>query len=729
MNLNTKMESANHFKNGRRPKRVGIIKKKLLIVPLLIFLFGIETAFSQLLGEGSNYKKEYAKYHYYPDYKPCSSTVGPYGNYEDGNQFGKNGIYCNFGFTPTDVRYGVVTAVGGSPSIVKTTRYLYSGYIYQLTDIESSWDGKIIKIFAQDAWSSFECYILNFVGHPQIVSPTSTQSSPYTICADGQVTVKVARNSWSVGDVLYSYVSDYDDSNCSYSYSNTATQGSSSATETSYSFTPTRGPWVKIIAKNLNGEWSKPICIRVNEKPTQPGTISGTTTVCAGGGQINYYISQVSGATSYTWSYPSGWSLTGYYYSGSDWDVYLTPSSSAVSGNISVKANNSCGSSTERTVYVTVNTPPTAPTGISSSAGTTITSGQSTTLSATGGSSGSGCSYQWYKGGCGSGSVLGTGSTFTDNPTSATTYYVRRVGNSPCGGTTTSCASVTINVTPVPSNDLCTNATTLNCGANLTGQTTVGTTAKTGVVASNTSAYGVWYTFLGDGNQTTITSIAGSGFDHAMGIYSGSCGSLTHIITRDSDGTGGTETYVLSTSSGTRYYVYVAYYASSGSSTQTGTFSISRTCSTQQYTITLSASPSGAGTTTGSGTFDGGTSRTVTATANSGYNFVNWTEGGTQQSTSTSYSFTLNNNRNLVANFQAIVSTTTFPIFDGLLGEYTQTSSSVVLKLSGANSTGYTFKVNGASATSLSLNTKGTFVIEAVSSDSKVHIETIVIVK
>ncbi|MDR2586032.1 MAG: hypothetical protein LBC84_07445 [Prevotellaceae bacterium] len=467
----------------------------------------------------------------------------------------------------------------------------------------------------------------------------------------------------------------------------------------------------------------------MNEKPTQPGTISGTTTVCAGGGQINYYISQVSGATSYTWSYPSGWSLTGYYYSGSDWDVYLTPSSSAVSGNISVKANNSCGSSTERTVYVTVNTPPTAPTGISSSAGTTITSGQSTTLSATGGSSGSGCSYQWYKGGCGSGSVLGTGSTFTDNPTSATTYYVRRVGNSPCGGTTTSCASVTINVTPVPSNDLCTNATTLNCGANLTGQTTVGTTAKTGVVASNTSAYGVWYTFLGDGNQTTITSIAGSGFDHAMGIYSGSCGSLTHIITRDSDGTGGTETYVLSTSSGTRYYVYVAYYASSGSSTQTGTFSISRTCSTQQYTITLSASPSGAGTTTGSGTFDGGTSRTVTATANSGYNFVNWTEGGTQQSTSTSYSFTLNNNRNLVANFQAIVSTTTFPIFDGLLGEYTQTSSSVVLKLSGANSTGYTFKVNGASATSLSLNTKGTFVIEAVSSDSKVHIETIVIVK
>ena len=44
-----------------------------------------------------------------------------------------------------------------------------------------------------------------------------------------------------------------------------------------------------------------------------------------------------------------------------------------------------------------------------------------------------------------------------------------------------------------------------------------------------------------------------------------------------------------------------------------------------QYTITVSASPSAGGTVSGGGTFAAGSSRTVTATANSGYSFVNWT--------------------------------------------------------------------------------------------------------
>ncbi|HXI22606.1 MAG TPA: Calx-beta domain-containing protein [Pyrinomonadaceae bacterium] len=72
------------------------------------------------------------------------------------------------------------------------------------------------------------------------------------------------------------------------------------------------------------------------------------------------------------------------------------------------------------------------------------------------------------------------------------------------------------------------------------------------------------------------------------------------------------------------------------------------------YTISLSVSPSGAGTVSGSGTFSAGTSRTVTASANSGYTFANWKEGGTVVSASSSYTFTLNSNRTLVANFTAI---------------------------------------------------------------------------
>jgi hypothetical protein len=46
------------------------------------------------------------------------------------------------------------------------------------------------------------------------------------------------------------------------------------------------------------------------------------------------------------------------------------------------------------------------------------------------------------------------------------------------------------------------------------------------------------------------------------------------------------------------------------------------------YTISLSASRNARGTVSGGGTFTAGSSRTVTATANSGYTFAIWTENG-----------------------------------------------------------------------------------------------------
>lgn len=73
----------------------------------------------------------------------------------------------------------------------------------------------------------------------------------------------------------------------------------------------------------------------------------------------------------------------------------------------------------------------------------------------------------------------------------------------------------------------------------------------------------------------------------------------------------------------------------------------------QQYTISVSASPSNGGNVTGGGTYNQGQSCTVSATANSGYTFVNWTENGTQVSTNANYTFTVTGNRNLVAHFTA----------------------------------------------------------------------------
>ena len=69
------------------------------------------------------------------------------------------------------------------------------------------------------------------------------------------------------------------------------------------------------------------------------------------------------------------------------------------------------------------------------------------------------------------------------------------------------------------------------------------------------------------------------------------------------------------------------------------------------YTITVSANPSNGGTATGGGTFTYGQSCTVTATANTGYSFVNWTENGEVVTTNANYTFIVTGNRTLVANF------------------------------------------------------------------------------
>ena len=76
-------------------------------------------------------------------------------------------------------------------------------------------------------------------------------------------------------------------------------------------------------------------------------------------------------------------------------------------------------------------------------------------------------------------------------------------------------------------------------------------------------------------------------------------------------------------------------------------------------TIAIQANPASAGSVSDGGAFATGSSVTVTATANSGYTFTNWTANGAVQSTSPSYTFTLVTNLNLVANFTAIPTTNT----------------------------------------------------------------------
>jgi len=142
-------------------------------------------------------------------------------------------------------------------------------------------------------------------------------------------------------------------------------------------------------------------------------------------------------------------------------------------------------------------------------------------------------------------------------------------GNSTTGGSTFT-AACSPPPSP-PSNDVCSFATSLPCNSNLAG-TTVASVLET-YPSTCVGGYGVWYSFVGDAQQTTIS--VNSATD--MGIYvgTGNCTTRTQLACVDNWGTNSTETVSFTTINGTTYYVYIAYY---GVSVITGTFTISRTC-------------------------------------------------------------------------------------------------------------------------------------------------------
>ena len=171
---------------------------------------------------------------------------------------------------------------------------------------------------------------------------------------------------------------------------------------------------------------------------------------------------------------------------------------------------------------------------------------------------------------------------------------------------------------------------------------------------------------------------------------------------------------------GTTYYLFYnggSFYTSTSTNNNI-TFYQEGDCPTEgEYTITVSANPNEGGTVTGGGSFDEGATCTVTATANNNFVFENWTENGTVVSTNASYTFTVNGNRNLVANFTFIplpiynVSVSANPNEGGTViggGAYEEGQSCTVTAT--ANE-GYTFTNWTENGTEVSSNPSYTFTV------------------
>lgn len=171
--------------------------------------------------------------------------------------------------------------------------------------------------------------------------------------------------------------------------------------------------------------------------PPAPLSINGNTNLCSGTALV-YSIAPVSGAGSYLWTMPSGWSG-----SSTTTSILAQP---AASGILSVSAINSCGTGSTQTLMVNVTPIPTiAVAGFNS-----ICVGLSLTLAASGASS-----YTWSNG--------SQNSIIVVSPLVNTNYTV--TGNS-SGCTHSTVKTVTVNSLPVlniaGNNSICRgNSTTL----------------------------------------------------------------------------------------------------------------------------------------------------------------------------------------------------------------------------------------------------------------------------
>ena len=193
---------------------------------------------------------------------------------------------------------------------------------------------------------------------------------------------------------------------------------------------------------------------------------------------------------------------------------------------------------------------------------------------------------------------------------------------------------------------------------------------------------------------------------------------FTPIATINNSGTG----YVLHTISFASYTGSGRYIAFRNTLTagNTGDFSCNyiddlTLSNTASYTITATANPTAGGSVSGAGTYTSGSTCTLRATPASGYAFTNWTSGSTVVSTNATYSFTVNSNRTLKANFVRTYTITASanPTAGGTVTGGGTFNSGATCTLRATAASGYVFTNWTSGSTVVSTNATYSFTVSA----------------
>ncbi len=280
----------------------------------------------------------------------------------------------------------------------------------------------------------------------------------------------------------------------------------SSSTETITTTTGLSGGTISVLASNICGSGDpRTLGVSVVAPPVRPGTISGLTSICQGSTHT-YSITPVDGADSYIWNLPDGWS-------GSSTSESITAVAGSTGGIISVQASNSCGTSSSRSVSITVNTAPAQPGNISGANYVCEETDELYSVSPVAGAT----SYTWNLPSGWSGNSSSSFISVTPGPNGGQIYVT---ANNTCGTSTP--RSITVYSTALPGQ-----------AGSITGLTTVcqGQTSVTYSIPSIPGANSYNWTLpsgvTGSSNSNSITvdfgSSAASGNISVYGINS--CGS------------------------------------------------------------------------------------------------------------------------------------------------------------------------------------------------------------
>jgi hypothetical protein len=267
--------------------------------------------------------------------------------------------------------------------------------------------------------------------------------------------------------------------------------------------------WVSVNYTDANG-CSAPAPtiynVSVNPLPGTPGTITGQSSVCAGATSIAYSVSQVSNASTYSWTLPGGATIA----SGAGTNsITVNYDATAVSGNISVLAQNSCGNGQPSpALAVSVNTMPAAAGTITGDA--TVCQG-SIGIEYSVGAINNATAYIWtLPAGATIVSGSGTNDIVVDYSLAAVSGTISVSGQNSCGTGIPSVMPVTVNIKPatpvITRNEsiLSSNATSGNQWY-MDGNIINGATSQT-------------YTILQDGTYTDIVTLNGCSSDVSNSI-------------------------------------------------------------------------------------------------------------------------------------------------------------------------------------------------------------------